>query len=199
MAETRVYVSYAPSDEDLVGELFSTVRNLPVTVALAEEELEPGKVRRDLEGQLANSDVVVSLLTDAGAEDHWVNQELGYAKGADVPIVPVVERDSYRRGYVEDVDAVEYDPEHTDRTVFEIVGRLRSELAPVGSLSTPNWFVSFRCSACGEAVQLGIDDLQRTLWQRYQHGHLLTAQCEECDASYEFNPATLGFVRRVRV
>ncbi|AGN02060.1 hypothetical protein L593_10575 [Salinarchaeum sp. Harcht-Bsk1] len=199
MAETRVFVSHATADLDVAQNLCSSIRNLPLTVALAGEEVQPGRVRRNLEGQLRNSDLAIALLTDEGAADYWVNQELGYAVAKGLPIIPIVEDDAYLRGYVEGTDGVQYDAENPEVTVFNLLSRVRSELEPIGTLSSPNWYVAFPCNngQCRAEVQLEIDQLQKDLWQKYEHGKLLRAECPECGASYEFNPATLGFVRSV--
>lgn len=199
MAGTRVFVSHAPENLETVQELVSSVRNLPIDVALAVEEVEPGRARRNLEGQLRNSDLVVVVLTDESADDYWVNQELGYAVAKGLPIIPVVEDTAYLRGYLEGNEGVEYDPGNPEVTVFNLLSRMRSELEPVGTLSTPNWYVAFTCNHrnCRAEVELEVDQLQKDLWQRYEHGDLLVAECPECDATYEFNPATLGFVRKV--
>jgi hypothetical protein len=199
MAETRVFVSHATSDLEIAQNLCSSIRNLPITVALAGEEVQPGRVRRNLEGQLRNSDLAIVLLTEDGAADHWVNQELGYAVAKGLPIIPIVAEDEYLRGYVEGTDGVQYDPENPEVTVFNLLSRLRSELEPVGALSKPNWYVAFPCNngQCDAEVQLEVDQLQKDLWQRFEHGKLLRADCPECGAGYEFNPATLGFVRSV--
>lgn len=199
MAETRVFVSHATEDLEVVQNLLSSVRNLPLTLALAGEEVEPGRARRNLEGQLRNSTLVIAMLTDRAADDYWVNQELGYAVAKGLPIIPLVEDQDYVRGYVEGTDGVRYDPENPEVTVFNLLSRLRSELEPVGTLSKPNWYVSFPCNhqRCRTQVELEVDHLQKELWQRYEHGEYLRTECPECDAAYEFNPATLGFVRKV--
>lgn len=200
MVDTRIFVSHAPEDLETVQEVLSPIRNLPVDVALAGEAVEPGRTRRTLEGQLANSQLLVSMLTDAGAAHYWVNQELGYAVAKGLPIVPVVEDESYQRGYIEGTDGVEFDHADLERTIFDLLCRLRSELEPLGSLSTPDWFLEFPCGreGCGHRVVLDIDRRQRELWQEYEHGRTIAVECEGCGSTYEFNPATLGYIRRIQ-
>lgn len=199
MAETRVFVSHAPEDLETVQELLSPVRNLPLSVALAGEEVEPGRTRRNLEGQLANSQLMISVLTHDSADQHWVNQELGYAVAKGLPVIPIVEDERYLRGYIDGTDGVEFDPENPEVTIFNLLCRLRSELEPLGSLSTPEWFLEFTCSnnGCREQVVLDVDQRQKELWQQYKHGRTIAAECGDCGTTYEFNPATLGYIRRI--
>lgn len=198
MAEEQVFVSHTPSDLELVQELFSTVRNLPVDVHVALEAIESGRSRQDLEGRLANSDLVVAVLTETGATDRWVNQEIGYAVAKGIPILPLYADGVEAEGYLERHEGVDLDPDELEVTVFNLLCRLRSELAPLGTLSTPNWFVRFPCNFenCGTAVTLTIEETQKKLWQMYEHNQALVATCGDCDAAYFFNPATLGYVRR---
>ncbi|WP_435335555.1 toll/interleukin-1 receptor domain-containing protein [Haloarchaeobius sp. TZWWS8] len=198
MSDEQVYVSHAPTDVEAVQTVFSTLRNLPVGVHVASEEVETGRPRGDLKGRLANSDVVVCVLTEAGAESPWVQQEVGFAVARGIPVLPMYEPGVRPDGYIERQDGIEFDPDERETTVFNLLCRLRSVLAPLGTLSTPNWFVRFPCNFgdCGHPVTLDVEATQKTLWQQYKHRQPLVASCDECGSRYFFNPATLGFVER---
>lgn len=199
MAEPRLFVSHAEGDRDLVENFLRPIRNLPVELAIAGEEFGGEGVRRDLEGQIANSDQVLAVLTDTGAAHPLVNQELGYAVAADIPILPIVTDESNLQGYVSAEDAVVYDETDLEGSAFSLLTELRERLEPIGSLGTPNWFVAFGCSqqGCEEQVLLAIDQPQAGLQSLAAHDELLTTTCEDCGTRYEFNPLTLGFVRSV--
>lgn len=199
MAEPRVFVSHAAADRERVEQLLRPVRNLPIDLALADDELEPDLRRRDLEGQLANSDLFLPVLTDAGVADPLVNQETGYAVASEMPVVPLSTDESHLQGYLSDADATEYDPTDLESTVFHLLSAIRSELEPLGSLSTPNWFLAFGCTreGCDAHVELDVDEPQAVLWKQYTHDERLSTACPDCGVRYEFNPATLGFVQTV--
>lgn len=198
MAEEQVFVSHTPADLEVVQELFSTVRNLPIDVHSALEAVEPGRSRLDLEGRLGNSDLLVAVLTEDGAGSRWVNQEIGYAVARGIPILPLYADGVEPEGYLERHEGVALEPDELEVTVFDLLCRLRSELAPLGALSTPNWFVRFPCNFedCGSPVTLNVTETQEKLWGMYEHNQALVAPCETCGAEYFFNPATLGYVRR---
>jgi|GEM_PF-433260 len=198
MTEPRVFVSHATADLDVVKDLFDSVRNLPVSLALAGEQVEPGRARRALEGQLRNSDLLVSVLTEVGAADPWVNQELGYAVAAGVPIVPLVDERTTVRGYLEGTEAVAYDAANPDVTAFNLISRLRSELEPLGSIAGADWYLCLPCASesCSDTVECEIADHQTDLWQRAESGDVLRTECETCGAGYAFDPATLAFLER---
>lgn len=198
MTGEQVFVSHAPADLEMVQELFSTIKNFPFGVHIALEEVESGRARKRLEGRLANSDVVVAVLTESSARNTWVNQEIGYALAKGIPVLTLYEDERLRSGFVADLEGVEIDRENPSFTVFNLICRLRSELAPLGAISVPNWYIRFPCTIvdCGHPVTLDIEESQTKLWKRHKHGHLLEASCEACHSTYFFDPATIGFVRR---
>ena len=198
MTGEQVFVSHAPVDLELVQELFSTVKNFPFGVHIALEEVESGRSRKRLEGRLANSDVVVAVLTDNSANSRWVNQEIGYAFAKGIPVLPLYSDESLRGGFIDGVEGVEIDRENPSFTIFNLLCRLRGELAPLGALSVPNWYIRFPCTVpdCGHPVTLDITNGQTKLWKLSQHGQSLETSCDVCASTYYFDPATIGFLGR---
>ena len=198
MSGEQVFVSHAPADLELVQDLFSTVKNFPFGVHIALEEVESGRSRKRLEGRLANSDVVVAVLTERSAISRWVNQEIGYALAKGIPVLPLYEEESLRGGFISGVEGVTIDRENLSFTIFNLLCRLRSELAPLGALSVPNWYIRFPCTVpdCGHPVTLEIEQGQTKLWKLHKHGKSLKTSCDVCSSRYYFDPATIGFLRR---
>ncbi|MFP8889221.1 toll/interleukin-1 receptor domain-containing protein [Natrialbaceae archaeon A-CW2] len=195
MTGEQVFVSHAPSDLELVQELFSTVKNFPFGVHIVLEEVGSGRSRKRLEGRLANSDIVVAVLTNRSAGSRWINQEIGYALAKGIPVLPLYETEDLRGGFVSDVEGVKIDRENPSFTIFNLLCRLRGELAPLGAMSVPNWYIRFPCTIpdCGHPVTLDITQGQTKLWKLHQHGQQLTATCDICESKYYFDPATIGF------
>ena len=198
MTGEQVFVSHDPRDLGMVQELFSTVKNFPFGVHIALEEVESGRSRKRLEGRLANSDVVVAVLTEGSANSRWINQEVGYATAKGIPVLPLYESEADRGGFIADAEGVRIDRDNPTVTVFNLLCRLRSELAPLGALSVPNWYIQFPCNLanCGQPVTLDLESGQTKLWKLHQHGQLVEASCSVCESTYFFDPATIGFVRR---
>ncbi|SFC36087.1 TIR domain-containing protein [Halobiforma haloterrestris] len=198
MPGEQLYVSHAPGDVELVQELFATVKNFPIGVHVALEEVESGRSRKRLEGRIANSDVVVAVLTDRSEHNQWIHQEIGYARAKGIPIVPMYDSEKRRAGFVDDAEGVAIDRENPSVTVFNLLSRLRSELAPLGALSVPNWYVQFPCTVpnCDQPVVLEIDRDQTKLWKLHRNGHRLSADCDGCGSRYYFDPGTIGYLGR---
>jgi len=198
MSDERVFVTHAPGDRGLVEGVFRSVRNLPLHVHIAGEEVDDGRDRTGLRGRIDESDAAVAMLTEEGATNQWVNREVGYAVARDVPVVPVAPRKELIGGYLEDRPPVELHADAVHRTVFEVLSALRRELTPLGGLDTPKWYLPFRCTTdgCSEPVTLKIDRDQSDLWRLHDHGRTIHADCEACATRYHFEPATLGLIRR---
>ncbi|MFC3958406.1 toll/interleukin-1 receptor domain-containing protein [Halovivax cerinus] len=198
MSGEQVFVSHDPADLAIVQEIFATVKNFPFGVHLALEAVESGRSRDRLEGRLANSDVVVAVLTESSADSKWINQEIGYAIAKGIPVLPLYERADLGGGFVDGVEGVTLNRENLTVTVFNLLSRLRAELAPLGALSVPNWYIRFPCTLadCGHPVTLELEEGQTKLWKLHKHGQLLETACDVCDTAYFFDPATIGFVRR---
>lgn len=197
MADTELFVSHAPADFDRISELVGPVRNLPITVSVAQDVVDPDRSRAQIKRRLANSDVALLFLSSGGATDQWVNQEIGYATAEQVPLLPLADDGVELPGYV-DTDPVTVSPDRPEQTVHDILSRLRDQLEPVGELTTPSWYLSFACthSRCTATVMRAIEQTQHELWKTYEHGDTVTAVCDNCGTSYEFNPATLGFIEK---
>ncbi|ELY85999.1 toll/interleukin-1 receptor domain-containing protein [Natrinema altunense] len=198
MTGEQVYVSHAPRNLDLVQDLFSTVKNFPFGVHIALEEIESGRSRKRLEGRLANSDLVVAVLTEDATGNTWINQEVGYAVAKGIPVLPVRDDGVSCRGFISDVEGVTIDRDDLSVTIFNLLCRLRSELAPLGALSVPNWYIRFPCTVtdCSQPVTLELERGQTKLWKLHSHGKHLTASCDGCGSTYYFDPATIGFSGR---
>src|SRR6056297_1001601 len=143
MSGEQIFVSHGPKDLAVVQELFSTVKNFPFSVHIALEAVESNQNRDRLEGRLANSDVVVAVLTRNSTASEWINQEIGYAIAKGIPVLPLYEDPSVGGGFIDGVEGIKLDRENPTETVFKILSALRTKLAPLGSLSVPNWYIRF--------------------------------------------------------
>ena len=90
MTATKVFVSYARSDQPLAKELFRILRMLPVEV-WSDDQLRAGENWPEvLRSRLRDSEYFLLLLTPKTLESSWVHQELGAAWALGKRIVAVV-------------------------------------------------------------------------------------------------------------
>jgi len=55
--------------------------------------------------ELHNMDVLLAFLTDDFHESEWTNQEIGFALGRQIPVVPFKLQESNPRGFISSIRA----------------------------------------------------------------------------------------------
>jgi len=89
----KVFISHSTKDQGLVMALANTLSKFAVDVYVAEWYLTPGEhIEKKVFTQIDNADCIVLLLTGNGIRSNWVHQEIGYAKKAGKPLIPLVEK-----------------------------------------------------------------------------------------------------------
>ena len=93
----QVFVSYAENDKNIGEVLRRLLEDQGLTVNVVSEGLcttVPGReCSKMVEQALNKSDLVVALITKDSVYSAWMNQELGFAIGADKPTILFVEGD----------------------------------------------------------------------------------------------------------
>ena len=89
MQRIRAFVSYSPEDRELGTQVVKTLADLglnPVT----EDRIRPGSPFTDaIKTKITDTNLFVPLITDVAARRPWVYQEIGYAMGQGVPVLPL--------------------------------------------------------------------------------------------------------------
>ncbi len=89
----KAFLSHSSGDAELVRVLQESVSGLGIEVYLAEHDVRPGfQLGQKVQQEIEHSDAVIVLLTTAGADSAYVQQEIGYALKTRSPVIPLVER-----------------------------------------------------------------------------------------------------------
>ena len=85
----RVFVSYSSKDKVLASQLVDHLHELGLLV-LWDKEVKPGKgFSEQIQGQITHSRVFLPLITPKSLTRGWVQQEIGFALGRNIPVIPV--------------------------------------------------------------------------------------------------------------
>lgn len=77
----------------LVSKVRDDLVNAGISVYLAEEHPEPGRILSEkITENIKSSDCMIVLLTDMGIRSHYVNQEIGAARMIEKLVIPMVEK-----------------------------------------------------------------------------------------------------------
>ena len=85
----RIFISYAHTDRVMVERLDAFLADMGLQ-PVWDRGLRPGRAFDDeIRRQIARAHIFMPLITPNSRESRWVHQEIGYALGIDVPVVPV--------------------------------------------------------------------------------------------------------------
>ena len=91
VGNVRLFISHNAQDKTLATELKGNLlRIYNVASFVAHEDIAPtDEWQNSISVALASMDILIVLLTDRTYPSKWIDQEIGYALGRDVPVVPV--------------------------------------------------------------------------------------------------------------
>lgn len=86
----RVFISYAHADAEIVQRIESVLRDRKF-VPVRDESIQPGMfITDEIKIKIATAHVFMPFISPTSHERPFVQQEIGFALGIDVPVLPVV-------------------------------------------------------------------------------------------------------------
>jgi hypothetical protein len=123
----RVFLSHSRKDVAAVNLIKGQAMAAGVEVYLAEHDMRPGDSLADkIVSRIAMSNAVVVLLSDNSATAAFVQQEIGVALNAGIPIIPLVQKDldHIHLAMLQGVEYVEFDPDHPEAALQGLTASL---------------------------------------------------------------------------
>jgi hypothetical protein len=95
---------------DLVAQLAAVIQSHGIECYIASRDHQLGReIPEKIATNLRSSDSLVALLTEGGAHREWVNQEIGFARGIQKLVIPVVEMGVEPVGFLAGLEYVRLD------------------------------------------------------------------------------------------
>ena len=117
----RVFVSYADPDREQAQELQSCLDNYMISTFVARKDIRAGSKGVDtIRCALSSMHAFVPLLSQKHIGRYWTNQEVGFAFARDVLITPVKLADQNPVGFIENIQAVEWEEKGCEQVAAEI-------------------------------------------------------------------------------
>lgn len=126
----RVFMSHNSEDFDAVQRIVHALQQPGVEAYAYENDPQPGALVTDkVKEAIRSSDAMLVALTKRGSESAWVQQEIGCAEMAGIPVIPLVESglDNQKLGMLGGREYVGFDPAAPDEAfpvLKDFVGRL---------------------------------------------------------------------------
>lgn len=88
----ELFLSHASRDSEIVSQVQAQVEALAVRLYLAEHDNQAGnRLSAKVEEALERCDALIVLLTRAGYDSRYVQQEIGFAKGRGKLVIPLLD------------------------------------------------------------------------------------------------------------
>ncbi len=108
-------------DEEVANRLRNQLEQMKtVKVYMFEHDQQPGTMIADkIEKEIKNSSIVLVLLTTNSKDANFVNQEIGCAKGANIPLIALIQSgiDKNKLGFLSGVEYIPFEPSNLDRSI----------------------------------------------------------------------------------
>lgn len=191
----KVFISHSSDDAELVREILPPTDRLPIDCHDAMKIRSAGRIQEKVKPLLDDVDVLIPFLTSNSVDSVWVQQEIGFAVAEGATLLPVYEDRSYLKAFLSDMEGVEIDRDRFERSTYELIGSIRSEVSTTG-LFEPDWFSYWTCRGrdCTEEVVMNLEDEQSTLWKMHTSGGVPDIQCDSCGTKHFVDPATLRMI-----
>lgn len=123
----RIFLSHSSKDFGLVDLIRAQAQAIEVDVYLHEMHPEPGtSLSSKVADAIGTSDALVVLVTANTAASAYVNQEIGYALGKGLPVIPLVSRgtDSDQLAMLQGVEYIAFDSERPHGALTRLTAQL---------------------------------------------------------------------------
>jgi nucleoside 2-deoxyribosyltransferase len=123
----RIFLSHSSRDESIVEPIRAQANAFDVDVYLHELHPEPGAtLSAKITAAIQASDALVVLITPNTVTSAYVNQEIGYALGQSLPVIPLVAPGvtNDQLAMLEGVEYVAFDPDHPHKALTHLTARL---------------------------------------------------------------------------
>src|SRR5947207_3370813 len=108
----RVFLSHSmgEADRDLVAQIAGLIQSNGIECYIASRDHQLGhQLPEKISTALRSADSLVALLTEGGGHAQWVNQEIGFARGLQKLVIPVVEVGVEPTGFIAGLEYVRLD------------------------------------------------------------------------------------------
>ena len=185
----RIFISYATGDENSVKEIYETLSRLEdIEVYIPEHGQNIENVGQKIKESLDRSNLVIVLITFNSTNTMWLNQEIGYASGKNMPILSIVEKGIDVEGFLKGQSHIVFQRGDFKYNAYHVVSELRKKLFQCLNIASIHFVVT--CPSCSKKQSetlLSQEDMDAKIQQRQK----LRYQCKFCFKVLYVDPMNL--------
>ena len=122
--DVRVFISHLAARKAEVHELARVLRAIGFSCFVAHDAIQPSRAwLREIERALRSCEVMVAYVSPGFADSDWTDQEVGWALGRDLVVIPVSVEGEVPRGFLGTYQAVRQHDGQTDVSLAREVTR----------------------------------------------------------------------------
>ncbi len=123
----RLFVSHVAASVQELVPLTDRLKRFGIAPFLAHEDINPGaRWHLEITSALESMDALLSFHTDGFRASPWCGQEIGFALGRGVPVIPVKAGED-PSGFVGEIQAIRWNPQAAQVAENHIIERLKSD------------------------------------------------------------------------
>jgi hypothetical protein len=127
MKSFNVFLSYNESDLALVERIMGILERMGISAYSFKHYPEYGEyIPEIVKKNIIDSEYFVVLLTQAGIESQWVNQEIGMAFALKMLIIPIIQTSVESKGFVELRQRIDIELNNPETAISNLIYRFRS-------------------------------------------------------------------------
>lgn len=178
-----VFVSLAEDDIHIGEEIKKYLARINIYAYIQSRTVGFGAVTLGdrIKNAIRNSRFLLAILTKSGASSEWVNQEIGYAQGLGIPVLPLKARDVELKGFIEGYKYVHLVPANLRPLLANLIRMFKEELEIESA--------TVNCPNCLKPTTFIIRDVSLT--ELEQKGLVLVRDCETCKQKLQMEPTLL--------
>lgn len=179
-----VFIVHANEDLELARRVRNFLSRIEVRGHIQQEIARYGRepLPEEIKKAIANSNFLVALLTPHGMRSKWVNQEIGYAIGMGIPIIPIKTKEVNLKGFIENYKYLLLDLDNPDLALINLLIDIRHDLGIDEAKG--------RCPECWKEVIFELEN-QEILHKMSEEGLVYTKKCDGCGITLQMDPDTL--------
>ncbi len=126
----QVFISYAFDDREIMNLMKTCLQMRGIKVYTAEHDPQLGKpLFEKIQIAIENSDALIAIVT-RGNPSASVNQEVGYARRASIPVIPFVEKDTRIGFMLGDIERMQFDRNNVKQGCEKVASYIAEKLEP---------------------------------------------------------------------
>ena len=190
MAQFNVFLSYSESDLALIERIKNILNRIQISVYSYTHYPEYGEyIPEIIKKNIRDSEYFVVLLTQAGIESQWVNQEIGMAFELNMLIIPIIQIEVKSKGFVELRQHINYSPHNPEDAIRDLIYRLRYLCNSTS--------IQLKCTNknCRQHFVVAIPN-EMEISEAIENNEVFFGTCTFCKNQVHFSPKTFEQVKK---